>query len=1083
MATRPATPRLLSRRQTGPLSMPRVTPFTEQGVVGTVVYSGYIHNRERSPKWSGQQKYITIADMAVNTSIIAAGVRYTSGLVAHPKWAVHPAVEGDAEAEAAAELVESIINDLNTPWSHVVRRAYMYKFYGFGLQEWTAKRRLDGKVGLATIAPRPQFTVDRWEIDDAGIVAGVWQLSPKTGAPIGIPRSKLMYLVDNTLSDSPEGVGVFRHLAEPWERLKMFHDLEARAFERDLRGIPIGRIPYTLINEAVKAGQLTETKAKDMVKSMEDFVQIAVKQSDTGLTIDSAPYVSQAADGDKVTGTMQWGLELLQGAGGGMVEIASSIKRTQFEMATIMCVQQLLYGMEGTSGNRALSKDMSQNLYLMANASLTDIAAGVDHDIIGPICLLNNIPDAKRPKCEVEDVAFKDAESVANTLSKMAQAGAVLSPDDPVIQDVRELMGVSAPTPISPELIGVGRSLVDDEGAGGLIDEGAGGAAVAKAGKGNPNHAPAGSSRGGEFTSGPAGGGAAEFMFGEDSAFSEINEALRGDRKMTPEFKGMIGSIDGDIATNGVVPTGALYRGLSFPDNSPVLRGMHTGGQFDDAGYTATTTNRKWAESGLKGDIGHTDVMMRITSTKAKAIYNPKEKEYLFGRNAAFKVNSAQRKGGVLHLDVTLIGRKTGTIKAAPRTLYVQRRLLNGDAVRKWATSQGIESTLPPDDMHVTVAFSKTPLDWSQLTPRLSPLVVMAATGREVHQFPPRNTPNGALVLKFGAPVFARRWQEFRDAGASWDFPEYQPHITLTYSVPEANVDAIEPYRGPLVFGPEIFAEVNDNWGNEIVEIPTGVVEKMAENQPRKPKGDPEGGQWTDGGGGGVDAHVGYGTALSAFGFSPTKTWGNDRHTQEYETSSGGRKVIADAGGWAMHEKGFGWNGNLGVVASGKTVNELIEHLEDDKAGVNFYHGTSSAAVKSIMEKGLMSGVGAGADAWAKENNLNVYKYTTGERKLSVYLSDNQFSSKTYASYAKKMNPGSDAIILSISVPKDQLHKIKTDEYGGGSIQVGRLEIPSSEKGFRFVGKIPPGWIKRITKKDSESTTIFAVVLVKGKAK
>ena len=619
MATRPTTPRLLSRRQTGPLSMPRATPFAEQGVVGTVVYCGYIHNREKSAKWSGPQKYITIADMAVNTSIIAAGVRYTSGLIAHPKWTVHPSIEGDAEAEAAAELVESVIHDLNTPWSHVVRRAYMYKFYGFGLQEWTAKRRLDGKVGLATIAPRPQFTVDRWEIDDAGIVAGVWQLSPKTGAPIGIPRSKLMYLVDNALSDSPEGVGVFRHLAEPWERLKMFHDLEARAFERDLRGIPIGRIPYTLINEAVKAGQLTETKAKDMVMSMEDFVQMAVKQSDTGLTIDSAPYVSQAADGDKVTGTMQWGLELLQGAGGGMVEIASSIKRTQFEMATIMCVQQLLFGMEGQSGNRAMSKDMSQNLYLMADAALTDISSGVDMDIIGPICLLNNIPEEKRPYCEVEDVAFKDAESVAATLQKMAQAGAVLAPDDPVINDVRELMGVSVPAPVSPEMLGMSGGAPDttDEGAGDTIDnasaeETAGGGAVAK---GNPNHKPAGSPEGGQFTSASGGGGSGfdltdavdhellasnsldkPLSVKEESAIAEysengyldLNNALRNETGLTTQQQGMVGLLDSALNRAALSAPITTYRQVDAATFAKIAGAL----SFSDKGFTSTTGDR-----------------------------------------------------------------------------------------------------------------------------------------------------------------------------------------------------------------------------------------------------------------------------------------------------------------------------------------------------------------------------------------------------------------------------------------------------------------------------------------------------------
>lgn len=437
------------------LPVPGATPFKPMGVSGTAVYRGVILSRERSPKWNGLQKYITIADMAVNTSIIAAGIRYTSGLVAHPRWSVTPADENDPKAKAAAELVEECLHDLDRPWSHVVRRAYMKNFYGFSLAEWTAKKRPDGSVGLASVEPRPQFTIEQWATDPTGAVTGVYQRAPKTGQLLGIARNKLLYLADDIISDSPEGTGVFRHLAEPWERLKGYYDLEARAFERDLRGIPIGRVPMTLLNEAVANGKLKQTDADAMVKAMSDFVALQAKQSDTGLTVDSMPYLSEAQDGLKVAGVPQWGIELLQGSGQGMADIAASIKRTQFEMATVMCCQQLLYGLEGASGNRALSRDMSQNLYLMANAALSDLTGAVDRDIVDPICVLNNIPEEIRPKTTVEDVAFKDAESVASVLAKMAQAGAMLAPDDPVVAETRELMGLSPPQTISPEMAGL----------------------------------------------------------------------------------------------------------------------------------------------------------------------------------------------------------------------------------------------------------------------------------------------------------------------------------------------------------------------------------------------------------------------------------------------------------------------------------------------------------------------------------------------------------------------------------------------------------------------------------------------------
>lgn len=192
-----------------------------------------------------------------------------------------------------------------------------------------------------------------------------------------------------------------------------------------------------------------------------------------------------------------------------------------------------------------------------------------------------------------------------------------------------------------------------------------------------------------------------------------------------------------------------------------------------------------------------------------------------------------------------------------PRTLYVKRRLLNGDAVRAWAASQGIAFALPANDMHVTVAFSKEPVDWSALEPQRDAIVVQG-DARQVRQFPARTTPNGALVLRFESPELAARWRELRDAGASWDFPEYQPHVTITYSVPEADVSAIEPYRGPLIFGSEEFTEVDEGWAGEVEEEP--LIKAFDPNQLRDDQG-----QWADTGvvddkdviTGGYDAVVG----------------------------------------------------------------------------------------------------------------------------------------------------------------------------------------------------------------------------------
>lgn len=435
-------------------TMPRGKPYSEMGVSGTAIYAGYIRILERSSDWVGRQRYIKSSEIVVNASIVAAGVHYFLNLIAHPKWSVKPNPANDKSAEAikAAEFVESVLHDMKTPWSRVVRRAGMYRFHGFGIQEWIAKKRKDGNVGISDVEPRPQHTIERWDVTDEGVVNGVWQRSPQTGVLHGLPRNKLIYIVDDTLTDSPEGLGLFRHLHEPFERLKQYLTLELRGFERDLRGIPIGRAPITAINRLVAAGELKKEEATALIDGMKRLIEIELKKSNTGLLLDSLPYEYTSQDGTKFAGTPQWGFELLSGPAAGFGELSNAIDRTQREMARIIGVEHLMMGDQG--GNRALAVDKSRNLYLIANSVLENIASSFEHDLIDPLWLLNGWDDETKPKLETEDVTFKDVDQITGALARMAQAGAVLAPDDPAIGDIRDILGVERPKPIDADMMG-----------------------------------------------------------------------------------------------------------------------------------------------------------------------------------------------------------------------------------------------------------------------------------------------------------------------------------------------------------------------------------------------------------------------------------------------------------------------------------------------------------------------------------------------------------------------------------------------------------------------------------------------------
>lgn len=144
---------------------------------------------------------------------------------------------------------------------------------------------------------------------------------------------------------------------------------------------------------------------------------------------------------------------------------------------------------------------------------------------------------------------------------------------------------------------------------------------------------------------------------------------------------------------------------------------------------------------------------------------------------------------------------------AAPRTLYVSRKVINSADIIAWAKGQGFKTTLPADDLHVTITFSRTPVDWMEMGSAWDDEVKIPRGGpRLMEQF------GEARVLLFASNMLQWRHREMVELGASWDHAEYQPHITVSYDPDAPELASVEAYQGEIVLGPEIFAEVNEDW-------------------------------------------------------------------------------------------------------------------------------------------------------------------------------------------------------------------------------------------------------------------------------
>lgn len=141
-------------------------------------------------------------------------------------------------------------------------------------------------------------------------------------------------------------------------------------------------------------------------------------------------------------------------------------------------------------------------------------------------------------------------------------------------------------------------------------------------------------------------------------------------------------------------------------------------------------------------------------------------------------------------------------------TLYVSRDMLNGDDFVKWAKSQGFKNILDPDDLHVTIAFSRTDVLWSKITPLDTNIIIADdKSKRKVSKL----GDEGAVVLMFNSYALKDRWTYYREKGCSWDYDDYHSHISITYKDSDIDLSKVTPYAGKIELGPEIMKKLDLN--------------------------------------------------------------------------------------------------------------------------------------------------------------------------------------------------------------------------------------------------------------------------------
>jgi len=131
----------------------------------------------------------------------------------------------------------------------------------------------------------------------------------------------------------------------------------------------------------------------------------------------------------------------------------------------------------------------------------------------------------------------------------------------------------------------------------------------------------------------------------------------------------------------------------------------------------------------------------------------------------------------------------------------------------KYAKDAKLPNPLDPAKTHTTLLYSKKPCPNYEPLGKLESPIKCKINKMEVW---PTQSKKNALVVTLTAPDMCKRHKELMDEhGATYDFDEYKPHITLSYDIGDLDVDKLPEIKDTVkeIDAVEEYGEdIKDEW-------------------------------------------------------------------------------------------------------------------------------------------------------------------------------------------------------------------------------------------------------------------------------
>jgi hypothetical protein len=414
----------------------RVGPMDELGVTGVKRVSGYI-DEEFLPALRGRKAVRVYREMSCNDSMVGALLFTIDKLIREVEWKVLPAEQSE-EGIMAQEFLESCMEDMSHSWDDFMGEVLSMLAYGWSWHEIVYKRRLgpwqkdpkkrskhsDGLIGWRKMPIRAQETMLRWSFDESGGVRAMVQMAPPRYQTTVIPIEKSVLFRTSIAKGNPEGQSLLRTAYRAWYFKKRLEEFEAIGVERDLAGMPVGKVP---------ADYLTAAKGTPQAKTVEAYRKMV-----RGVRRDENEGLVLPTQYDPDTKQPLFDFELMSSGGTRQFDTNSIINR--YEQRILMCVLAdfILVGHEST-GSYSMHTDKTGIFRAALNAITKAIADTLNRYAVPRLFAVNGWKLDELPRFEPTNVDPPDLAQLASFISSTAGAGMQWFPDPELEKYVREI--------------------------------------------------------------------------------------------------------------------------------------------------------------------------------------------------------------------------------------------------------------------------------------------------------------------------------------------------------------------------------------------------------------------------------------------------------------------------------------------------------------------------------------------------------------------------------------------------------------------------------------------------------------------